>query len=109
MALVKISCDTETHEISVNIDGETFDNVESVIISNYENYEDEMKTQISVTMIPEKVSHLTKRVYVSSANIKEAQTAIADKKATSVSKDGKIVKYQVESDLKAAVAKMLKR
>jgi hypothetical protein len=107
MATVTIVCDTETNEIEVNIDGEKFTDVNSASVGIYETYDDEEKTMVSIVLEPEKVSHLTKRVYVSSAKAKAAQEAIANKTTTWVSKDSHIVKYETQHDVNAAVAKML--
>jgi hypothetical protein len=109
MATVVITADTETGEIEVDIDGEEYSDVNYASVMTYKNYDDEEGVSVTISLEPEKVSHLTKRVNISTANTNEAKQAIADQTAEFITKDKSIIKFNSMDNLSDAIAKMLGR
>src|SRR5689334_23360599 len=104
MAKVVITADTETGDITAKVDGEAFENINYVSICAYEDMDEEPCVSVSLTLEPEKVSNLTKRVNISTANTNDGKEAIAQNKAEFITKDKHIIKYSDQSSLSESIA-----
>lgn len=107
MSKITISADTETGMVTCKVDDETFTDVRDISLYVYTDTNDEDEISLQIGMKPEKINHITKRVYLSTANTKEGKAAILENKAVFATKDKSIVKFEENISLSDSIAKML--
>ena len=104
-----VSCDTETGEMTIKLDGEDIENVADLSIYSYEDSDDEPHLSISFSLKTEKNGDIHKRVNYSSYGSKAALEAIAEEKGVFATKDKSIVKYDSAPDYSKSIALLLSR
>lgn len=109
MSKVTVEMDTITDEITVKVDGEELDDVNSVSFYCYTNYEQKDICEVSINMTEDAAEQGGLRKYTTLIASKQEQATAAAKEGKVVGKLGDLVKIEAGKPLHANIAELINK